>query len=659
MAIDIDEGYKTIGDNITKNKIYKQVSRDYKRLKKKAGNTFEQKKSNVTKRFNNVKGSVTGNTQNVKKALNNTNTQLDKLFELSLLSADDQLEDVINKKLDPEKLRKYETGGRTKKYLIKTFITALTQLKPKLVELIQEEIISAAGCSQDQAYTPGQDLYLRVQSIDFLGQLKTDPDSEVGKITYEDTVLSYPQIPFTMNKELYNRIQNINQPFSVQYSSLYKGLSTQDLFDITYVEQDGGGNPGNFYKINLANRVTGNGVKEFLKDYFKTIDVIDFKNIFANLMNILTGAISIKKADGVDDLGNFYRIFLIMQRILGLCADTTKEIDVSGSAKVSELDLIDDSFFELTEIDLNFIDQQVSNIINGVAEFTECDNVKLPIRPEAIINAIDNIVFVPGTNNAQAIDNATNLTDSLTKNPDWLPLKIDVDVDFLKEFPKSVVLTLFSPKVILPFGVVLLSVGKNNINSVNSYVDFAKNFKSLFTKVISKIGAIFAKIVFDIVKQDIKTQIKSTLQDIKSEKSKKRVAIILALVEILTTIVNLVKDFRECKSVIDELQKLLSLLSKSFGDSVPLPLLLASKFLGGYSATRATINIIGEFEKLGIATGPLPDGSPNKFMAAVKAIVDGMDQEEAQNGKVEVACQGFSITPIGVTVPGKCYGKKI
>ena len=141
-----------------------------------------------------------------------------------------------------------------------------------------------------------------------------------------------------MNKELYNRIQNITQPFSTQYSSDYVGASQQELFDISYVEQDGSGNPGNFFKVTLTNRVTGNKIKDFLKDYYKTISVIDFKNIFANLMNILTGAISIEKGDGENDIGELQKLFLILQRVLGLCFDGTKEIDVSGIAKTSELD---------------------------------------------------------------------------------------------------------------------------------------------------------------------------------------------------------------------------------------------------------------------------------------------------------------------------------
>jgi hypothetical protein len=119
------------------------------------------------------------------------------------------------------------------------------------------------------------------------------------------------------------------------------------------------------------------------------------------------------------------------------------------------------------------------------------------------------------------------------------------------------------------------------------------------------------------------------------------------------------KEWNADNFSVDTYENLLKLLSRSFGDNIPLPLLLASRFLDGYSPTRANINIIGELEKLGIPTGPMPDGSPNKFMLAIKAIVDGVDKEETQNGKVQVACDGFSVTPIGVTIPGFCYGKKL
>jgi len=651
MAIDIQEGYETIGSSIQKNQTYKKLSRDYKKLKKKLGTSFEKKKSKITKRYQKQKSKFN-------KWQKKQNSQLDELLKIKFLSADDQFTDGL-KSLDPNKLEKYKKGGDVKKYIIGKFITALNELKPKILSLLQEEVLNTAGCSDDQTYQPNQDLYINVKSIDFLGLLKIDPTTEIGKISYENENLSYPSNPFPMNKELYQRIQNINQNFSIQYSSNFQGISLQDLFDISYTEVDNNGVSGNYFKVTPKQRVSGQKIKEFIKDYYKSIEIIDFKAIFANLMNILTGAISIEKGDGKNDLGDFYKVSLIVQRILGLCFDGNKEIDVSGSAKVSENDNIDDSFFEFDELDTLFIDQSISDTLNGVVEFEECQTIKLPVDTSAIITSINNLNFVPGSNNNNTIDNATNITDSLTKNPDWLPLQINIDESMIKEFPKAVLFSVLSPKVILPLAIVLLALGNETLNLVKSYVDFFKKFKDFAVNVTSKIYGIFIKIIFDLVVQDIKQLISTITIDIKLEKNKKTLSVIFALTQILLVIADIITDVRECKSVIDNLLKLLKLASRGFGNQIPLPLLLATRFLSGFSSTRAYLNVIEELEKLGIPTGPLPDGSPNEYLLAMKAIIDGMDKEDAENNQVQIAIDPLSITPIGTTLPSIAFGKKL
>jgi hypothetical protein len=184
-------------------------------------------------------------------------------------------------------------------------------------------------------------------------------------------------------------------------------------------------------------------------------------------MNQLSGAISIQKGDGKLDLGDLQKVLLILQRILGLCFDKTKEIDVSGTAKLSESDSIDESFFEFTEIDLRIIDQTISDIKLGVVEFEECDD------------------------NNNAIDQSSNITDVLTENPGWFPLKINIDLSFLREFPKAVVMTLLSPKVLLPLFIAIKALGENVDNQINSFMDFVKQFKSFIINLTSKISALF------------------------------------------------------------------------------------------------------------------------------------------------------------------------
>jgi hypothetical protein len=641
MALDGINDNKKIKSKSSIFKKYKQFKDGEKELKEVSGDSFEQKKSDVTTQLSELKKLKSKYQKEIK-------SQFDEMLDLIFITNN--------------------SGGETKSYLKRTFITALNELKPKVLELLTDTTIKSIGCSEDQLYQ-NQTIYIKVSNLDFSKLLQEPFDSLVGSISYESNDLVYGTTPFAMNKELYERIQQINQPFSSINGSSYKGISGQELFDITYVESypdpvTGNIIVGSFYKVELKNKTTLNKVVDFFNDYYSTIDLIDLKNFFSNVMNQLTGAISIKKGSGKIDLGEFEKIFLIIKRLLGLCFDPNVEIDVSGSAKLSADDNIDESFWEFTDIDLRIIDQKISDIKLGVVEFDDCFNVKLPVDSDSIIQAINNLNFIEDENNSIPIEEAMNLPQVLTSNPGWFPLEINVDVEFLKEFPRAMVSTLLSPKVILPILTMIKALGQTFNDQISSFVEFAKNFKKFFTELVTKIGGLFIKLLFDIIKKDLKNLIKSITADILKEKTNKKLSIILSLSELLVSIANLIKttDYRECKNVIQELLNLLDLSSRVFqtiGNAIPLPLLLASKLLSGFSPTRAFINVVDELDKLGIPTGPMPDGSPNKFVASIKAIIDGIDREESENGQVQIALSPLSVNPINQTDPLILYGKKI
>jgi hypothetical protein len=106
-------------------------------------------------------------------------------------------------------------------------------------------------------------------------------------------------------------------------------------------------------------------------------------------------------------------------------------------------------------------------------------------------------------------------------------------------------------------------------------------------------------------------------------------------------------DFRNCKSVVDEILKLLNLGLNQLNIGLPLFALASSKLLGGVSDTRAFANAIENLQKSGLPTGDLPDGSPNFMNNAFKGIIGGMNKEQAENGKTEVY-----LPPLKVVVPG-------
>ena len=635
MSLDLNADYKKVQDKVSATKSYTNLKKQYSDAKKKSGESFDDKKSDVTQSLDKAKKDV-------------------KRYEKQIKSQFEELLDINN-----------ITGGKGSnsiKYVKKLLLQTLKNIEPKISEILNEESLNAVGCDQQQMFN-GQILYIKVSSIDLGGILKKDPTEPIGKALYEKDPIQVQQYPFSLNKELYRRIES-GQPYSVDNGQLYVGQSGQDLFDIQYVETDNIGQTGPWYKVTLVNRVNNiNKVGEFMVDYYKTIKIVDFHNIMASIMNSLSGAISIQANVGLVQAGDATKFELILQRILGLCFDNKKEIDVSGVAKVAELDGVDDSFFEFTEIDLRNIDLKVNNIKNGVVEYENCDNVKLPVDSGAVLDSLNNLLFIPDSDLVNAAD---SLTQSLTDNPDWSGLAISgninaaVNLNFVKLLAQGLVTAILSPKILLPIFTMLKSLGNTVTDQINSFVDFAKKFKSFVINLVSKIGSLFVKELFELIKKDIKNLIQQVIMDVAKEQGDKRIIMILKLIQFLLVIIQFINDFRKCKSVVDELLSLLKIATSGFGggQGIPLPLLFASQLMSGYSESRAFLGAIEEMQKLGIPTGAMPDGSPNLEVLSKFAQMKAMANEEAENGKVQIAIGALSTTPAGMTIPASAYGKK-
>ena len=632
-SLDLNSDYKFIQDKVKATQAYTEAKSDYEKAQKKAGETFEKSKTFVNESIDSFKDQK-------KRFQKKTKNQFEELLDLNNITGG--------------------KGSNSSKYIKNLLLQTLKNIEPKIFEILNQESINAVGCDQQQIYE-SQVLYIKVSSIDLGSLLKKDPSEEIGKILYEKDPVVIQNFPFSMNRELYQRIES-GQPYSVDNGQQYLGASSQPLFDIQYVELDNLGQTGPWFKVTLPNRVNSvNKVGEFLVDYYKTIKLVDFTNIIAQIMESLCGIISIQANVGLVQAEDASKFMLILQRILGLCFDNVKEIDVSGVAKVSELDGVDESFFEFTEIDLRNIDLRISNIKKGVIQFEECDNVDLPINTTAIINSLNNLNFVPDSD----LENATDqVTETLINNPDWTGFGIDaniqatVDFNFIKLIVQGLIFALLSPKILLPIMTMLKSIGKNISDVIDSLQEFAKKFKKFVINLVSKIGSLFVQELFKLIKRDIQNLINQVIRDLSKEKSNKKIIMILKLIQLLILIAQFITDWRKCKSVIDELLQLLNIATVGWGGEVPLPLLYASQLLDGYSESRAFLGTIEEMQKLGIPTGPMPDGSPNLNVLSKFAQLKAQAKEDAENGKVQVAVGPLSITPAGLTVPASSFGKK-
>jgi hypothetical protein len=398
-------------------------------------------------------------------------------------------------------------------------------------------------------------------------------------------------------------------------------------------------------------------------DYYDTIRMAEDTDIIGSIMESLSGAISMKINAGTSQVENASKAELILARILGLCFDNRgNEIDTSGVAKLAELDGIDDSFFEFTDIDLRNIDIRTANIKRGIIQFEDCDNIDLPVNFNEIVSALGQLNFYEGSEFENA---ANNITDVLANNPDWVGVGINVDpqvvvdTNFIKLITNGMISALITPKMILPIIVMYKALGNTLADSIKSFVDFAKIFKKFFINLVSKVGAIFVEELFKLIKEDILRLVQQVLRDIVKERVVKKYAMILKLLALLLAIIGLIADYRRCKNLIDELLALLNLLNiPGLGSGIPLPILYASQLLDGYSESRAFIGAIEEMQSLGIPTGAMPSGAPNFDLLGKFGQMKAMALEDAENNKLQVAVGPLVVTPAFLTVPTSSYGKK-
>ena len=393
--IDLNQSVDSVKSQLNALKTYIQVSKSNKELKVSLGNSQQNPLSKFATQLNQIANET-------KRYQRNPNSSINNLLDFL---------NITN-----------GSGSKTIKYLRKKVLDVTVKIGPEIEDLIKTQTLKSLGCSYEQSYSgvdgdifnlPNYNLslnlndagtvYVPVSSLDIFANLKISPVDDVGKIYYENdnpsNSVEYIPFggtePFPMNKSLFELMDanNSGRFFSEIFGQPYNGISRQKLFDIQYVTENKFGEKGSFYKIVLINRKNNNGeiynsIGEFISDYYSTISIVDTTNITSQIINYISGAIDIKSNIGVNQIENQSKFGILAQRVLGLCFDNREEIDVSGISKISELDGVDDSFFEFNDIDLRNIDINTNNIQGGIMEFQDCDNIKLPVDTNTIVNEL-------------------------------------------------------------------------------------------------------------------------------------------------------------------------------------------------------------------------------------------------------------------------------
>jgi hypothetical protein len=598
----------------------------------------------------------------------------------------------------------------------KNLLELVFKMKDEIKTIITEEAFRVLNCSQQETYQglsttqlqnipslsllPQQDgIYVKVSDIDFNKSLVIKPQTQIGKLYYETTGITSLSVynnyagrqPFPMNFELNQRIQQQNSTFRDEYSTYYNGRSRQGIFDIEYTTQNGVGASGDYFRVFLLDRegtpppTTGgtistlkysaNTIADALGDYYQSIEVYNSKVFLGNLLNLISGTLS--GSVSITQIEAQNRFITILNRIIGRCEPGQSEIDVSGVAKLSELDIDDNEFFTFTETELNDINVESNNQKQGVVEYVDCDNVKLPVNNEILIQQSQNLADnIDNLTVEQQLEEIERILDSIPQawSQQGIGIGFDTQNPFNQSIFKKILLALFAsiftPKVLLPIftfkeylnnqivgfantlitsGNTLISSANTLINSastlnniinsqINTGVDFIREYKKFVFRVVGRIMNRFLELLFNMLKKNLLRLLREILRDIARTSKSAKLKAINAILDYAQPLVQGFLNYRECKSLIQQIQRIIQLLRgtpRLPPSPFPNPILVLSEFLPGVSPERGVLNIVEYMQAYGLRTGTLPDGSPNRIVRLVTAIEKGGYDEFVQNGKVE------------------------
>ena len=691
QSLDLGGGYEAISNKISALQSYNESRQLTQESDKKRGESLAQSIQTLAGQ----KSSVEANQSRDKR---NQPTSFDKLIKL------------INQSNPDSKF------PNTEKEIRKNLLQLVFQLKGEIKKIVQEEAFRVLNCAQEQTYQgfsttllttgstfsllPEQEgIYVRVSDIDWNKSLTLSATTRIGKLYYETTgitsLASYNNYagrePFPMNFELNQRLLNPNQTFKDEFGVEYNGRSRQGIFDIECTTQNGVGATGNFFRVFLLDRegspvttnpnqatlqFSANTIVNAIVDYYESIDIYNSKTFLANLLNLATGALV--GGLSIQQIESQNKFTTILFRIMGICEPGSAEIDVSGVAKISELDNLDDSFFTFTETELNDINLASSNQKRGIVQFVDCDNVDLPVNNNILLQQADilstTIDSLPVEDQVAEIE---RLLDSIPQT--WTQegfggisfnFENPFNQDLLKKIPVALFSSILTPKVLLPLfifkeylqnqvvgfanqlivsGNSIISSANTLINSANTInalsttfisdgVDFAKKFKKFVFRVIGRIMNKFLELLFIMLKKNILKLIRVIIKDIARTSKNAKLKAINTILNYAEPLIQGFLNYRECKSLIKQIQKILDLIRgepKTPPNPLPNALLVLSEFLPGISPERGVLNTIEYMQAYGLKTGPNPDGSPNRMVAFTTALQKGGYDEFIENGKVE------------------------
>ena len=420
--------------------------------------------------------------------------------------------------------------------IVDTFTYYLSKIEKEVKKGLKIELKSIVSCGINPSLptflkSTGSGIIIEVNKIDFFDVFKVDPMSTSGKLLYKDVVVPlYNSSDF--NTFLYGVIQDDGVPH------YWNNTSHQPLLSITFNSQGNGTRPNNTLTIKATENYNLKKLTDLNNDFIDTLTLFNTQGIINRILDSIYGSISFSINKSKKQLINEAKINTVIEKIMD--ADNN--------------DIINDSYFTFTNDEIAGHESQATLKQQGihVLQLSTPTNASIPV---SMLTDMNDQLDVPNLSTIQqkAIisDNLSKMASQTTANnlpnfppipkipnlptmptmpsvPDNVSIKLSFTTEIFKNFTKTIISSVLSPKVIMIFLINLKIIYGPDAVYIDG-VDFIKKNQNIFKTLIKGVTTIIVKILLGLALKEIAKIVAKAIAKKRIEKMKHRNDQILSL----------------------------------------------------------------------------------------------------------------------------------
>ena len=566
------------------------------------------------------------NTKSKKQNDNNIFEELISVFD-KILQSGRKVEEVgIN-----------QSNQRLRQHVLDSIEVTRHSARQIVMDCVKEAFFASDGICGGNSVLSGSTMdsvNISPKEIDFLNMLRVDPKSDYGKIMYE-----LPKIINNKEKINLGLYRSFTSPFTYQYDTpsnktLFRATwrPENQWFELTGLTQ--GPSFGQYGTVN---------VYDFFNDYYSNMEMPDLGHIIKNAMLLTLKACDISadkngisvggNVTGMDSSLNWdssldeaiNNLERMINKIFAFCNNNGNPgLKAQNATKLfNENEENQEFYFDFDDVEgIDLEDEDARR--RKVLRFKDCNNYEVPYNPSHmedfvyLENRVNNRDWIDGAINKAAAD-AYEQSDFSIDLPSF---KISLNLSFIINLPKALVMSIISPKMFLPIVAIyklFVAQAKDIIVDVKVLM---KKLKKLFLCVIDKLFWKFIREFWKRVKADLKNFLEKVVKRILREKFKRYYIVIAALVALLKKIIE--DGIDNCQDLFEAISLAIdAALDASGGLSIPFPLLSLAGALPGFSSIKTHMDTVERMSKMGIPTGDV-NGEANYHLLSHAAATESM-----------------------------------